>query len=1297
MKVKTNSLQTRIVVVLLAIVVTLMFTIPTSMFSYADMASSKTGVESGYDVDAVVSLSDDDTGLEVTIPVSMTKDALQAAIDAGTITLSVDRDADRPYVDEELFPNQSKGGPISEWKKQNKEDLFTNIAMEAVEEEGKVALKVTFDSGCYFYSRNTVDYSAPHNEGGAYIDICGYFNLNAANGETALGGAPIKIVPYPNFHTMAEVYADIDAMAAYDTDRYVEKFSMGKSSGGRDMPYLIVAKDKKAVSDWLDFCEAAETDPDGTLAKIEAGDYDDLKVPAMYSNIHANEIAAVDGIIDFAWQLIKEDKIDYKYLEGFTEEGEAQLKEEMGPVGEKGSVAIPDLVKDTATYLGYLKAGNRVSAKVDLEKYYDISENVYDVDEILEDVFFILVPEENVDGRTFILREAANGYDLNRDNSFQTTPETANMQKLIGTYNPVSETEFHGRVQGFQCEPCDPPHEPNFEYDLLSDHLMTGGEAIGIAAVANNTKHNSYVIPQRDYLEYTGDGEQTYWADPWDDMSTSYTPQFAMLQGTVAYTVELPSYSEQATKLVSYGIIGQSAYIADEKIDYITDQVKIFQRGVKNANSNAEVGPYLTDQYDVEGAEADIFRPVFSGEGENGNFFPEAYIIPLDRDNQKNLQAANDMMTWLTRNDVKVNLLKEDVKIGEETYPAGSMVVPMYQAKRSVANGALYDGTLINGWTILYSEGITSFNETRGFDMATITKKADYETIKAAMGDAMDYEAAQAYQEGVESSFAGEGSDVVIANVSEDAVKAVNELLADGKTVAMVTSGEYKGSFLVSSKDYQSVAGDYVLTATGVDGAAVPAQVIEGLPKVYIVGEPAQSTSGFIDAGRLNWNTSNFNYDRNVMNNLGFERTRDIAEADIILGTGNITRDAAALKAVQAGKPYIGYTYNTYGVVGRLFDDVEWVELEGAMDCLTPVTYPTDNLLTASYLSVDDDIMYCYGLGYFNKAPEGAEVLVQTDPSRTPTEGFIPTYTDDLQAGYEAFMDKTVLGFSYAGKDKSGNDIDVALFANSLDHKLHQTDDYQFITNFIYSHMLGELDYNQTVAIEALDEYVESLDVDEELAEQIDAIVAVAENQITKEKDPEAIAAIATKAVQDVDKAVADEQAKQQSAAEKALAKKKAAAQEEVLQYMKANADNLDASKGLEEVLTAIVAISNAEDDAAVDAAVAASKGNIDQLVADFAVEKAKALKVTGLKLKSKARKVTVSWKAAEGATGYDVQFKLKSAKKWSNLKTGVTGTSVKSKKLKKGKKYQFQVRPYTEINGEKVYGKWVKKAVKVK
>lgn len=1060
-KAKTNNNFTKLISMLL-VVLMLISIVPIT--ASADPASASFENVSGEGKD-IISLAEG-REYKATIPIS-------ADVDPSAVTWTMVKDSSKSYVSKELFPNQTEGGSLDSWIcDDGKTKFFGEVKTSVKDENGQKVLVAEFGTNDFFFGYDWYtgemypDNSAPHDEGGAYLDSCGYFKLTATDKDgKVLGSVPVKIAPYDSFHTMDEIYTELDDMvaAAKDSGIFVKKYSMGKSSGdiyeALDMPYLIVAKDQSAVTKWLEFTEKAETQPDQVIADIKAGKYDDIKVPVMYSNIHANEVAATDGIMEFAWMLVNaatgDGKLSYNNLTGFTAEGKTEFESEKAA----SKMAVPDLVKDSATYLGWLTGDNSSSGIVDLDKYYEQETVNTTLDELLDNVFFILVPEENVEGRTYITREASNGYDLNRDNSFQTTEETQNMQKLIATFNPVSLTEFHGRVSAFQCEPCDPPHEPNFEYDLLAKHLIAGGEAIGIAAVANNDTYNSYVIPQRDYLTDNGDGT-TYWSDPWDDMSTSYTPQFAMLQGTVAYTVELPGYNDAGAQLVKYGCLGQANYIAGEKLGYIESQTEIFSRGVGNKNSDAYelVGQWLCDQNDVEGAESDLFRPEFDGENENGNFYPECYIIPLDGVNQTNLQAAGDMMEWLSRNDVKVLVTDKEFTYEGVSYPAGTMIVSMYQAKRSVANGVLYDGTLISNWTVLYSEGITTFNETRGFDMVTVTEPAAYKTIKAVCGEWMDYDDCLSYIASKLGSFFTGKADgyVIISNASEDSTAAVNALLKAGKSVGMVTDSEsdFYGDFVCSYADWQSVSAKYVLSGTGLAEADVPAaKLITKAPTVYITGGVGPDDAGFKWTSRVNWSHGNWNYDRAALELMGFETTSDPAKADLIMGASAL--DDAAKAEVLAGTPYIGY--GSSAARKNIFGDTLTRSSADGMDCLGYVTYPTTTLVNASYVMDEDDVLYGYGVGYFSKIPDGAQVLVKMDGSKTPTEGFVKMIDADQKASAKAYLDGSVQAISYQGKLSADakNDVNVVYFANSLTHKVHQRDEYAFISNFAFSSLLG--------------------------------------------------------------------------------------------------------------------------------------------------------------------------------------------------------------------------------------------------
>ncbi len=657
-----------------------------------------------------------------------------------------------------------------------------------------------------------------------------------------------KVVPYDSFRTVYELYDDLEALAATDTDLYVSKESMGQTTtDGYDMPYLIVADSKESVDKWLAYTDLVESDPDLALTKLANGDFDDLRVPMFASNVHSNENAAVNGILEFAHLLLENETINVNTLEGFTDAGKELLAQEMA----KQNVAIPEQIKDFASYIGFIRGengykanGSLYSGQLDLAAYYNVQENRVNVKELLGDVFMVIVPEQNIEGYEHMTRTTGQGYDPNRDEANQTLFEDANAMALVNKFNPMVFTEIHGRVEAMLIEPCTPPHEPNYEYDLIA---------------------------------------------------------------------------------------------------------KLFSRGVNNTNSNELVAPWYVDQYDRPGTQTELMRPVYDGEGQNGNFYPECYIIPMDSTNQKNLYDAAAEMKYLTRNDVKVNVASKESTYDGVTYPAGTMVVSMYQAKRSLANSQLFDGTFINVWQGLYSESFAQRSNARGYDRVIVAEPAAYKTIMAACPETINYTQALTYLAAFATQFEGvENADVIIDNVSNDSAAAVNALLRAGKTVAMITEGSEKGNFICSYEDFMTVAKDYVLTATGVYGAGIKAAVILN-PQVYLPGKPADNTSGYVET-TLRSGSYNYRFDWLALTAMGFTMTDDLTKANVIVGSRALSDDALA--AVKAGTPYMGYSNGA--ISGSAFMQELGVEISSCdkgTDFLGRVVYPNNTLVNATYIN----------------------------------------------------------------------------------------------------------------------------------------------------------------------------------------------------------------------------------------------------------------------------------------------------------------------------------------------------------
>ncbi len=81
-------------------------------------------------------------------------------------------------------------------------------------------------------------------------------------------------------------------------------------------------------------------------------------------------------------------------------------------------------------------------------------------------------------------------------------------------------------------------------------------------------------------------------------------------------------------------------------------------------------------------------------------------------------------------------------------------------------------------------------------------------------------------------------------------------------------------------------------------------------------------------------------------------------------------------------------------------------------------------------------------------------------------------------------------------------------------------------------------------------------------------------------------------------------------------------------------------------------------------------------------------------------RKMTVKAKTKASMTGgshYQIRYRMKGTKKWKTLKTAEQTVTIK--KLKKGKRYQVQMRTYEKTGGKTYYGAWgkVKTSKKIK
>ncbi len=830
------------------------------------------------------------------------------------------------------------GKDFADWKKWNSEakEYSGESFIQVIEEPHYVGNTTTIQATVEFHLPYDTTNLAPRAIRVLYPELIGNYELALINADTGVKASTnVKLNVYDEYLAYEEIKPAIDQIfgeASDSNNRYLEYKKLGESVEGRDIHFVVLAKDEAVVNKYLDeTLPLALENPEELLKKLEDGTIGDYQVPIWFNNIHPDEVEGVDAQVELLKKFALENEVTFQT----TDEN-----------GTESTVTL-------------------------------------NVEDILDDVIFLFNFTHNPDGRVANTRANANGFDLNRDNAYQTQVETIAVNEEIAKWTPLSFLDFHGYVNGFLIEPATPPHNPNFEYDLLINSMLDQAHAMGRAGVANSDL-DSYFIPALD------------WGSGWDDMTPAYTAIFSMLHGSLGHTIEVPTLSQDSLYATVHAGLGATNYVVDQKDQLFKNQLKIFKRGVNGEDDRS------VDQYYVNQAGEEIGRI----RGNHENFFPEYYVIPNDIEDQKNILEANKMVDYLVRNGIKVEQTTELVTVDGATYPVGTYIVPMNQAKRGLANAMLYPGDDASDWDAMYDPIVVNFPALRGFDAEEVRVK-DAFTAKTK-----DVQAANVPTSQIDSST----EQQVLTNSNNDVIKIVNDLLAKGKVVQSVQEGSAginQGDFVVETKDLAPYASGYVFDALPLTKEIKTVELTQ--PKVAVIGSKQSKV---------------------VVEELGFELV-DQEQADVLID------DAGALNVDQlAGKAYIGIGGRALKAVkdGNVLDGFDYQTTQLSHEGLVKASV-NNHLLTSGYQ--EDELLYITTGSWISAVPEQAEVLATISAD----EDF---YVAGWWPGHDGAKGET-LGFT-----QNLDQATVTLFANDLAFRAHTQHSYRLLANSIYASAQAE-------------------------------------------------------------------------------------------------------------------------------------------------------------------------------------------------------------------------------------------------
>jgi hypothetical protein len=377
------------------------------------------------------------------------------------------------------------------------------------------------------------------------------------------------------------------------------------------------------------------------------------------------------------------------------------------------------------------------------------TQNDQETKNILENNILIFNVVQNPDGRVDATRFNGEGIDLNRDFITQSQPETRETVDLIKEWNPMVFLDTHGYVKNYApnlqglIEPCTPPHNPNYEYDLYNKWAYKQAEAMEAQIMSQKDKFSSNALYQNMKGVYVPQRDDK---DGWDDYPPIFTPMYAMYHGAYGHTLETPTNDWDGVRWMYNAIIGALNFATENKQAMITDQIEMFKRGIN-------------------------FDHPFHKDG----FFPKAYILPVD---EKDPTVTHKAVNHLINNDIDVVQAPKAFTVDGKSYPKGTFIVKMDQAKAGLANTMLWGGEdITNDTAAMYDISAWSLPELWGFKAVATQSSVDVTTTKLN----------KITEQG---SVSGKGP-FLIPNSSVKSIELVNTLLQQGVVVKRDAKGNY--------------------------------------------------------------------------------------------------------------------------------------------------------------------------------------------------------------------------------------------------------------------------------------------------------------------------------------------------------------------------------------------------------------------------------------------------------------------------------------------------------------------------